>query len=123
MQLLSMILVVLVGLEAFFIMGLEMFGSQTAFAAQAFGVPLATLKDPQVKTLMGNQGLYNGFIGVLIFFAQFWLAGTASVQTVYLALAMVIVAAIYGGITATRQILWVQGLPALLAIIAFYFAH
>jgi len=123
MSILSTVLVSLVGLEAFFILGLEMFGSQTAFAAQAFGVPLATLKDSHVKTLMGNQGLYNGFIGVLIFFAQFWLTGAASVQTVYLALAMVIVAAIYGSITATRQILWVQGLPALIAIIVFYFAH
>jgi len=116
------ILVFIVGLEAFFILGLEMFGSQTAFAAKAFGVPLELLQQPKVRTLMANQGLYNGFIGVLIFFAMFGLSGAASSAMLLLLTGLVVVAAIFGAVTASKTILWVQGLPALLAFVALWFA-
>jgi len=116
------VLVFLVGLEAFLILGLEMFGSRTAFAAKAFGVPLDLLQQPKVHTLMANQGLYNGFIGVLIFFALFGLSGAASTSMLLLLTGLVVVAAIFGAVTASRTILWVQGLPALLAFIALWIA-
>ena len=38
-------------------------------------------------------------------------------------LSCVIVAGVYGAVTASRRILWVQAVPAALALIAQVFAH
>lgn len=123
MKLLSTILVSLVALEALFIMILEMFFTQTAMARQAFDLSAEYLAQKESRVSMANQGLYNGFIGVGIFCSLFLLNGVAQLTMLYLFVGFVVVAAVFGALTANKKILLTQGLPAILAMIALLIAH
>ena len=66
------------------------------------------------KVLAANQGLYNGFLAAgLLWGLTLGSAGT-SVEVFFLA--CVIVAGVYGAATASRKILYVQALPAAIAL-------
>ena len=118
MKLLSIILVSIVALEALFIMVLEMFLTQTPLARRAFDLSADYLAKKEARVSLANQGLSNGFIGVGIIFSLLVLSGEAQLQMLYFFDGFVIVAAIFGALTANKKILITQGLPAMLAMIA-----
>ena len=64
--------------------------------------------------LAANQGLYNGFLAVGLLWGLF--AGRRDVKVFFLLCVMI--AGVYGGLTARISILYVQGLPALAALLA-----
>ena len=66
------------------------------------------------KVLAANQGLYNGFLAAGLLWGL--LSGRRDVKAFFLA--CVIVAGVYGGLTAKMSILYVQALPALAALMA-----
>jgi putative membrane protein len=66
------------------------------------------------KVLAANQGLYNGFLAAGLFWGL-WL-GEAGFQIKAFFLICVIIAGLYGAATASRKILFVQALPAALAL-------
>ena len=67
--------------------------------------------------LAANQGLYNGFLAAGLIWAI--LAGPPLQRPLEIFFAAcVLVAGIYGGLTVTRRILLIQGLPAALLLIA-----
>jgi len=67
------------------------------------------------KVLAANQGLYNGFLAAgLVWGLTLGSDGTA-VKVFFLA--CVIVAGVYGAATASRKILFVQALPAAIALV------
>ena len=67
------------------------------------------------KTLAANQGLYNGF---LVAGLAWGLAlGAAGDPIKMFFLGCVIVAGVFGALTVSRRILWVQALPGALALI------
>ena len=112
----SKILVALVALEHIYILYLEMFLWTTATGMKSFG----TTKEfaEASKSLAANQGLYNGFLAAGLFWSVLHPDPLVGRQIAIFFLACVLVAALYGGITVKRSILAVQGLPALVAIIA-----
>jgi putative membrane protein len=116
LTILSMILVGLVALEHLFFLYLEMFAWTTPRVQRIFGTTPQIAQDS--KVLAANQGLYNGFLaaGLLWGLAHPDPAIGAQVQIFFLG--CVLVAALYGGFTAKRSILLLQGAPALLALIA-----
>ena len=117
MQLIATILVIFVGLEHLGIMGLEMFASPVK-QAQAFDLNSEFTKQPEVKVLLANQGIYNGMLGIALL-ASFWIfSGNIQLAVQLLFLAFIVIVALYGGFTATHKIWFLQMLPALLAIIA-----
>lgn len=122
MQIAANIMVILVALEHFFILWLEMFNADSDMAAQSFGVPRKLLQMPEVQTLFKNQGLYNGFLAVGLLFAIFVVPSIAASGVTMFFLACILVAAVYGSATASKQIIVVQGLPALIAFILVYLA-
>lgn len=122
MQIIATIVAVLVALEHFFILWLEMFNADSDMAATAFGVPRDLLRKPEVQTLFKNQGLYNGFLAVGILFSLFVIPAVASAGATLFFLACILVAAVYGSVTASKSIIVVQGLPALIAFILVYLA-
>ena len=67
-------------------------------------------------TLAANQGLYNGFLAAGLLWGL--LSGEFSVKLFFLV--CVLIAGIYGGVTAKRSILYIQALPALLGLILLY---
>ncbi|MFW6769382.1 DUF1304 domain-containing protein [Leuconostoc citreum] len=112
----------LVAIEAIIIMMIEMFGS-VAQQAKSFELEPAVLKMPEVKVLLANQGIYNGLFGALILVTMFFIHGPQQVLMLQFEMLYILIAAIYGSITSARKILVVQGLPAVVALIALYFLN
>jgi len=67
------------------------------------------------KTLAANQGLYNGFLAAGLLYGLV-LGGAAGFQFKAFFLACVVVAGAYGAATAGKKILYVQALPAAVAL-------
>jgi putative membrane protein len=108
---------VLVGLVAaihVYILILEMFMWDTPRGRRAFGTTPEF--SAESKTLAANQGLYNGFLAAGLIWGL--LMGPAGKPVQLFFLGCVVVAGLYGGFTASRKILFIQALPAALAIMA-----
>ncbi len=69
--------------------------------------------------LAANQGLYNGFLAAGLAWGLF----SGQVNVILFFLACVLIAGLYGGFTAGRRILYIQALPAALALLAVYFSR
>jgi putative membrane protein len=67
-------------------------------------------------SLAANQGLYNGFLAAGLIWGL--ISGEFSVKSFFLI--CVLIAGIFGGITAKRSILYIQALPALLGLLLLY---
>ena len=108
------VLVGLVVLIHLYIVVLEMVLWDKPFGRKVFGntAEFATAS----KVLAANQGLYNGFLAAgLIWGLSMGVAGQA-VQLFFLG--CVIVAGLYGAMSVGVKILFVQAVPALLALAA-----
>jgi putative membrane protein len=70
------------------------------------------------KALAANQGLYNGFLVAGLVWGL-WL-GDAGLAVKTFFLACVVVAGVFGAATVSRRILYVQAMPAALALIALW---
>ncbi len=70
------------------------------------------------KVLAANQGLYNGFLAAGLFWGLCHPNTVFGVQLQLFFVLCVIIAAIYGSLTAKKSILWVQGGPALFALVS-----
>jgi putative membrane protein len=66
------------------------------------------------KVLAANQGLYNGFLAAGLLWGLWLGAGGTSVKLFFLG--CVVVAGVYGAATVGRKILFVQALPAAIAM-------
>jgi putative membrane protein len=112
-------LLVLMTLEHVYFLYLEMFRWTNPATQKAFGITAAFAEES--KTLAANQGLYNGFLAAGCLWAI--LAPPVLQRPVALFFAScVLIAGVYGGVTVTRRILYIQALPAalcLLALLAF----
>src|SRR5262247_2049286 len=106
-ELLSSILVGLVALEHLYILYLEMFAWTTPRVQRIFGTTPDIARDS--KVLAANQGLYNGFLAAGLLWGLIHPKAVACTHVQLFFLSCVRVAAIYGGLTAKRSILWVQG--------------
>ena len=106
---------VLVGLVAvlhLYFLVLEMFLWTTPTGRRVFG---STPEFAEAsKVLAANQGLYNGFLVAGLVWGLYLGVAGESIKVFFLG--CVIVAGVYGGITATRRILFVQALPAAVAL-------
>jgi putative membrane protein len=78
--------------------GVRTFGTTPEFAAAS-------------KTLAANQGLYNGFLAAGLIWGLF-----AGDPVKIFFLACVIVAGAFGAATVSLKVLWVQALPAAIAL-------
>jgi putative membrane protein len=116
METISKILVAVVALEHLYILYLEMFLWTTPTGLRSFGMTQETANAS--KTLAANQGLYNGFLAAGLIWSILYPDPLIGRQISLFFLGCVIIAAIYGGITVSRGILLVQGLPALIALVA-----
>lgn len=107
----SGIAVGVVALIHLYILILEMFLWEKPAGLRAFG--LSKEFAAATKVLAANQGLYNGFLAIGLMWGLF--AGDVRVQVFFLV--CVLAAGVYGALTASRKILWVQAAPAALALL------
>lgn len=98
-----------------------MFFSTSHAAEKSFGVPKKILALKEVQTLFANQGLYNGFLAAGLFWGLFFAPSSFSTAIIIFFLSCVIIAAIFGAVTANKSILIKQGVPAILALLFVLF--
>jgi len=116
-MLIASVLVGLVAVIHIYILVLEMFLWDTPKGRKVFGsTPEFSAAS---KVLAANQGLYNGFLAAGLIWSL--LLGASGRPVALFFLAGVVVVGLYGAATATKKILYVQVLPAALAIAAVLF--
>jgi putative membrane protein len=87
--------------------GMKAFGTTPTFAAES-------------KTLAANQGLYNGFLVAGLIWG-IWLGEAGDPIKIFFLLC-VVVAGLFGAVTVGRKILFVQTIPAVIALIGVWLA-
>ena len=109
-------LVALIATLHVYIMLLEMVLWTSPRGQKAFGITAEFAQS--TKVLAANQGLYNGFLAAGLIWAL--LAGVrgAGQPPALFFLSCILVAGIFGAATANRRILFMQAIPAALALVA-----
>lgn len=120
MHLLAKILVAVVAFEHLYILWLEMFAWETR-GRKVFRGSLRQDMFGPTKVLAANQGLYNGFLAAGLVWSVLISDVAWAKNIAIFFLGCVIVAGLYGGSTAGRKIIYVQTLPALVALLAVLF--
>lgn len=115
MKLLSQILIGVVAMEHLYILWLEMF-AWTTVGRRTFRSLRSDLFEP-TKALAANQGLYNGFLAAGLIWSLFIADPIWSKNVAIFFLSCVIVAGVYGAISAQKSIFYIQALPAIIAMI------
>ena len=95
---------------------LEMFLWDKPFGLRTFGHSREAAS--KSKVLAMNQGLYNGFLAAGL--AWGLLLGADGDAIKFFFLVCVVVAGVFGGLTASRNILLVQALPAAIALVLLF---
>lgn len=106
------VMVALVALLHLYFLVLEMFLWNTPRGRRTFD--LTPEFAAASRTLAANQGLYNGFLAAGLGWGL--ALGAAGVAVEGFFLGCVIVAGVFGALTASRKILWVQALPGAVAL-------
>ncbi len=116
MQIAASIVVGIIALIHVYILVLEMFLWERPAGLKAFG--LSKEFAAQTRVLAANQGLYNGFLAAGLIWGL--LSARAEVQLFFLGCVMV--AGMYGALTANLRILWIQAVPALAGLLLVWLA-
>jgi len=116
MHLIAKIIIVFVALIHIYILWLEMFAWMTK-ARKVFRTIPAEMFAP-TKTMAANQGLYNGFLAAGLVWSLVITDAVWSVNVANFFLACVLVAGLYGAATVQKKIFFVQGIPAIIGLLA-----
>ncbi len=112
MSVAACIVIAVVGAFHVYILVLEMFLWTKPAGMRAFG--LTPERAAASRVLAANQGLYNGFLAAGLFWSL--TLGDAGRSVAMFFLLCVTVAGLYGAATASRKILYVQALPAIVGL-------
>jgi putative membrane protein len=110
---------ILIGLVAalhIYFLVLEMFLWDTPYGRKTFR--LTPEFSAASKALAANQGLYNGFLAAGLIWGLS--LGDAGWHVKIFFLSCVIVAGLYGAWTVSRRILFVQAVPAIIALVLLH---
>ncbi|AUD01636.1 DUF1304 domain-containing protein [Spirosoma pollinicola] len=119
MHLIAKLLIGFVAIEHIYILWLEMFAWTTQGRKTFKSFPPDLFE--KTKSLAANQGLYNGFLSAGLIWSLLIADAAWSINVAYFFLGCVIVAGVFGAVTAQRSIFFVQALPAILALLAVVF--
>lgn len=119
MSIAATVVVVLVALLHVYFLVLEMFLWDKPLGLRTFRQTPTTAA--ATKVLAANQGLYNGFLAAGLLWGLS--LGTAGRHIVVFFLACVIVAGVFGALTANRRILYIQALPAAVGLLLVLLAR
>lgn len=118
MDIIIKILIGLIALIHVYILWFEMFAWESRgpkvfrnFSKDLFG---------KTKAMAANQGLYNGFLAAGLIWTFFISDATWNTNVSIFFLACVLVAGIYGAATADKKIIFVQALPAFIALLLVF---
>lgn len=114
MEIIIKILIGLVALLHLYFLWFEMFAWETR-GPKVFRSFPKDLFSP-TKSMAANQGLYNGFLAAGLIWYFFIQNAEWSTNVALFFLSCVAVAGIYGALSVSKRIFYVQGLPAVIAI-------
>ncbi len=106
------LIVLLVALLHVYILVLEMFLWDKPRGLRAFGLTPEFARAS--KALAANQGLYNGFLAAGLVWGLLLGPNGGGVKVFFLS--CVLVAGVYGSLSASRKILFIQALPAAIGL-------
>lgn len=116
MNLAQIILISLVAIIHTYIVYLEMVLWTTKKGIKTFNLKSKEFAE-ETKVMAANQGLYNGFLAA----GLIWSVITSKTDVAIFFLICIFIAGIYGAYsTKKKSILYIQSIPALLAIITIY---
>jgi putative membrane protein len=113
MTLFADLVVALVALLHGYFLVLEMFLWDKPAGLKSFGHTRE--QAAATKVLAANQGLYNGFIAAGLVFGL--VAGRAGYEFKVFFLSCVVVAGVFGALTASRKILYIQAIPGAIGLL------
>jgi putative membrane protein len=119
MKKIAAVLVALVAIEHLYILVLEMFLWTKPAGLRAFGLTPEFAE--QTAVLAANQGLYNGFLAAGLIWGLTRKDDGVAIQVFFLI--CVIIAGVFGAVTAKPSILFVQAMPALIALVVVLLAR
>jgi putative membrane protein len=120
MQLIATVLVAAIALLHLYILVLEMFTWTTPRVRKMFGTTQEFAEAS--RALAANQGLYNGFLAAGLIWGLVHPDAETGRQIQMFFLACIAVAGVFGAVTAKRSILFIQTVPAVIAMLAVMFA-
>lgn len=118
----DLVIKIIIGLVAFlhlFFMWFEMF-EWTTRGPKIFRTFDNSLFEP-TKAMAANQGLYNGFLAAGLIWTFFIGDAIWAKNIAIFFLACVLVAGIYGAMSVSKRIFYVQGVPALIGLVLLLF--
>jgi putative membrane protein len=115
----NIVVALVAALHVYFLI-LEMFLWTKPLGLKTFRNSLEKATDSAV--LAANQGLYNGFLAAGLVWGLVHSTPGFAFQIKMFFLLCVIVAGVYGAVTVSRRILWVQAAPAAIALILLWLA-
>ncbi len=115
MELLAKIFIALIAIEHLYILWMEMFAWETA-GKRTFKCAMPNELFKPTKTMAANQGLYNGFLAAGLIWTFFITNLEWKENVSIFFLSCLIIAGVFGALTASRKIFFVQALPAIIAL-------
>jgi putative membrane protein len=119
MTIISQLLIGFIAALHIYILWLEMFAWTTRGKKVFKTIPKDQFE--KTKVMAANQGLYNGFLAAGLIWSLVIQDIDWSTNVALFFLSCVLVAGIYGAITASKRILLVQAVPALLGLLSLLF--
>ncbi len=112
MKKIAALLIAIVALEHFYFLVLEMFLWTAPIGMKTFGLTEDFAR--QSASLAANQGLYNGFLAAGLVWSLIKKHDAFAIKIFFLS--CVIVAGVFGAATVKMSILYVQAVPAIVAL-------
>lgn len=117
MNILSQMIVGFIAVLHIYILWLEMFAWTTRGRKVFKTIPPDQFE--KTKVMAANQGLYNGFLAAGLMWSLLICDIAWSKNVAIFFLTCVLVAGIYGALTASKRIFFVQAVPAILGLLSF----
>lgn len=118
MSIAANLVIALIALMHLWFLVLEMFLWTRPSGLRAFGLSREFAE--QTQALAANQGLYNGFLAAGLVWGMSLGSADPGVKVFFLC--CVLVAGVFGGLTAARKILLIQALPAAVGLLLLLLA-
>ena len=120
MSIITNILVAIIALLHLYFLALEMFFWTKPLGLKTFNNSPAKAADTAV--LAANQGLYNGFLSLGLIWGLLHSNPAFAYQIKVFFLLCVLAAGVYGAYSVSKRILFVQALPAAVALLLLWLA-
>ena len=117
MNILSQLIIGFIAILHIYILWLEMFAWTTRGRKVFKTIPEELFE--KTKVMAANQGLYNGFLAAGLIWSLIITDATWNKNIAVFFLCCVLVAGIYGAMTASKRIFFVQAVPAILGLLSF----